>query len=307
MSWLPLESNPDVLNDYMHSLGLSHRHICVDVLGFEDELLAFVPQPVHAIFLLYPWDGVNFNPDTLSKDSSILFVDQDPEIGQACGTIAVLNALGSKEESLKFREDSFFTRFFERMKNVPAGQRGKEVMKDKELENSHSNAAKEGQTAPPNEDEFVTTHFISFIEKNGRLIQLDGLKPGPVDLGACPKDGLLNSSVKEIQKMIEKSKDQTNFGIIALVDNEDYQPEDDEKEKEKEKEKEREEEEEGEGEGEGEEEEEEEEEKEEENKDNNDNESTKDKIEGEKSSSIQASKTFEKEDDEEQEDLAPDH
>ncbi|MFQ6670046.1 hypothetical protein Gotur_035082 [Gossypium turneri] len=43
---LPLEANPDVMNQFLWGLGLPENEAeCCDVYGLEDELLAMVPQP----------------------------------------------------------------------------------------------------------------------------------------------------------------------------------------------------------------------------------------------------------------------
>ena len=53
--WLPLESNPEVLNKFTSELGLDvSQYSFHDVFGLDQDLLAFVPQPVLAMLLLYP-------------------------------------------------------------------------------------------------------------------------------------------------------------------------------------------------------------------------------------------------------------
>jgi ubiquitin carboxyl-terminal hydrolase L3 len=42
MGWLPLESNPDVLNPFVHRLGLPPDWGFADVFGLDPELLCMV-------------------------------------------------------------------------------------------------------------------------------------------------------------------------------------------------------------------------------------------------------------------------
>jgi ubiquitin carboxyl-terminal hydrolase L3 len=53
VQWEPLESNPDSFNTFIEKLGIKGAS-CVDVLGFDDELIDMIPRPHLALILCYP-------------------------------------------------------------------------------------------------------------------------------------------------------------------------------------------------------------------------------------------------------------
>ena len=58
-SWLPLESNPDIINKYIKDLGFNvSQFSMVDVLSTEEWSQNMVPQPCLAVFFLYPITAV---------------------------------------------------------------------------------------------------------------------------------------------------------------------------------------------------------------------------------------------------------
>ena len=44
--WPPLESNPEIFTNYMRDIGMSKDWAIGEVFGFDEELLAFLPQPI---------------------------------------------------------------------------------------------------------------------------------------------------------------------------------------------------------------------------------------------------------------------
>jgi hypothetical protein len=102
--WLPLESNPDVMNKYMHKLGLPKSHCFHDVLSFEDWALAMVPRPVVGVLLLFPISKAysEFKQEQEAElekqreeheitEKGLFFTKQ--YVSNACGTIGLVHAV----------------------------------------------------------------------------------------------------------------------------------------------------------------------------------------------------------------------
>lgn len=54
-NWMPLESNPEVINGYINDLGFDVKKFALaDVLSTEEWAQETVPQPVLAVIFLYP-------------------------------------------------------------------------------------------------------------------------------------------------------------------------------------------------------------------------------------------------------------
>jgi ubiquitin carboxyl-terminal hydrolase L3 len=230
--WLPLESNPAVLNDFAGRIGFtdSNYRFC-DVFGLDPELLQMVPQPVLALLLLFP----------LTPEAEAAKVAQEEEaakaggrapgphglyfmrqtIGNACGTIGLLHALGNARGDVQLEPGSWLEEFYSRTEAMSPAERGSFLEHPPSdapsLDDAHDAAANEGQTKPPEPDEVVALHFVALVEREGRLWELDGRKSGPVPHGPTSRDTLLQDSVAVVKKFMETAGGDINFNLIALA------------------------------------------------------------------------------------------
>ncbi|QCD91518.1 ubiquitin carboxyl-terminal hydrolase L3 [Vigna unguiculata] len=191
--WLPLEANPEVMNQFLWGLGLGENEAeCCDVYGLDEELLQMVPNPVLAVLFLYPIttqseeERLQQENEKKEYNSRVYFMKQT--VGNACGTIGLLHALGNLTSEVKLVEGSFFNNFFK------------------------STASMDPLQASDNAD----AHFICFVCVDDELYELDGRKSWPISHGPSSPSTLLRDAAKVIQSMIQKNPESLNFNVMAL-------------------------------------------------------------------------------------------
>ena len=135
-SWLPLESNPEVLSSYARALGAPASTSFADVYGLDDELLGMVPGPVLALLLLFPITK-SYEDKRVAQEKELLLLlkrrkeeeeaeegDDEEEkqqkdksaapsppllpyftrqtIGNACGTVGLIHSFASIKNKVSF-------------------------------------------------------------------------------------------------------------------------------------------------------------------------------------------------------------
>ncbi|EPS69344.1 hypothetical protein M569_05422, partial [Genlisea aurea] len=143
--------------------------------------------------------------------SGVYFLKQT--VGNACGTIGILHAVGNITSQIKLGEGSYLENFFKVTAKMDCCERAAFLEADREMEMAHSVAASGGETEA---SDVVDTHFICFSCVNGQLYELDGRKAGPISHGASSPDTLLKDAAKVMVGMIEKNPDSNNFSVMAL-------------------------------------------------------------------------------------------
>ncbi|KAL8552825.1 hypothetical protein ACS0TY_001494 [Phlomoides rotata] len=167
--WLPLEANPDVMNQFLWGLGVAPDEAeCFDVYGLDEELLEMVPKPVLAVLFLYPITSESeeerIQQDCSMKEpsSGVYFMKQT--VGNACGTIGLLHAVGNITSEIKLVEGSYLDNFFKTTAKMNPSERATFLENDREMEVAHSVAATAGETEASDN---VDTHFICFTCVDG--------------------------------------------------------------------------------------------------------------------------------------------
>ena len=198
----PLSNDPESLADFAETIGLDPESFAFnEIFSFDDEMLELIPKPVHSIIFLYPLDNEdNYLEDRYSK--SVPPIDQNATIPwftnqtvpNACGTIAVIHSILNNLSHVKIQPETWLSKFVEISKDMTPEERANYIESNDEIQELHEDAAVE-DTTPVQEDSGLN-HFITFIEKDGKCWELDGLKKSPICHG--PTDDLLASAVKII-------------------------------------------------------------------------------------------------------------
>lgn len=232
--WVPLESNPEVLNAWANKAGLvASQAQFEDVYGLDPELLALVPQPVKAVVLLFPVSPT-YEARRKQEDARIQAEGQhtiDPTIfwmkqtiNNACGTIGIIHALANSDVTLV--PESPLAKFIELAQDKTPEERAKLLETSPLFAQIHSEAASGGQSAVPTS--LVTDlHFTCFVkapnpprlegvvtDEPARLLELDGRRVGPVDRGVC--NNLLEDVAKFVRENYVVQTASMQFSMMAL-------------------------------------------------------------------------------------------
>ncbi|XP_015200852.2 ubiquitin carboxyl-terminal hydrolase isozyme L1 [Lepisosteus oculatus] len=221
MEWKPMEINPEMLNKVLSKLGVGDSWRFVDVLGFEDEPLASVPKPSCAVMLLFPLTPQHETfrekqstelAEKAKEIPSVYFIKQT--IVNSCGTVGLLHAVANNKDKLEFKSGSALKSFLDTTASMSAEDRAKELEKSQAIHTAHDEVAAEGQCRV--EEDKVNFHFITFINVDGHLYELDGRMSVPVDHGATKDDSFIMDAAKICRQFVEREKGEVRFSAVAL-------------------------------------------------------------------------------------------
>jgi len=225
--WFPLESNPSVMNQYVQKMGFPiQEYSFCDVLSTEDWALSMVPTPVKAVIMLYPIkdhteEYSKAEEERIIKDSqivsdSVYYMHQT--VGNACGTVGILHAIGNMRQQITFDPTCYLSRFFAATESKSPSEIAVYLEQDNEMEECHTSAADAGQSDQlESVDDPINTHFVCFSVVDNHLYELDGRKKFPINHGPSSEATLLNDACRVIQQFMQRDPEEVRFTILALT------------------------------------------------------------------------------------------
>lgn len=221
-SWPPLESNPEVFTTYLQSIGLPATFSIGEVFGFDEELLAFIPQPVLGIIVCYERlipksdyreqdKGSEDNYDKVS-----FYMHQSKVLDNACGIIACLHACFNSP-IVSVDPTSVLGKFLHSTETSTPTEKCDALAGNTEFQEIHKKQAAKGQSRAITSDQSkVKHHFTAYVlDKEGKnLVELDGTKAGPVVIGGC--GDLLRGSIEAIKGKLERKEISESLSMMTL-------------------------------------------------------------------------------------------
>jgi len=229
VNWVPLESNPAMFTAFARHIGLPEDWSFVDVLGIDSDLLceAMVARPCVAVTLLFEYSDKILKAQSeqhakLVAESAgegqckdVFFMRQF--VGNACGTIAAIHCVANEGKVVGIDDDCPVGQLLAKMKGECPETIGVALAEMEDFHLASDECAEGGQTAAPEPEVATNHHFICFIEKAGKVVELNGVKARPIDHGPVGEDFL--KSVAQIVKtqFMDRDPDNVQFNMMALV------------------------------------------------------------------------------------------
>ncbi|CAM9896443.1 unnamed protein product [Chrysoparadoxa australica] len=221
------------MNKFIGKMGWdTSKYAFTDVFSTEEWALAMVPRPVLAVVMLFPIKDSTeaHRAEECEKIKAAGQVVSDKvyymkqTVGNACGTVGILHALGKYfidlhwdgnalgDRGVMCSNGSYLERFMDKTAAMTPDQIAVYLEEDEELECSHTAAASEGQTEAPPPEQKMDTHFVE-----GCLYELDGRKEFPINHGPTSPDTLLVDACNVVQQFMARDPGEMRFTIVALA------------------------------------------------------------------------------------------
>ncbi|NWX07172.1 UCHL5 hydrolase, partial [Caloenas nicobarica] len=213
--WCLMESDPGVFTELIKGFGCRGAQV-EEIWSLEPENFEKL-KPVHGLIFLFKWQPGEEPAGSVVQDSrldTIFFAKQ--VINNACATQAIVSVLlNCAHQDIHLGET--LSEFKEFSQSFDAAMKGLALSNSEVIRQVHNSFARQqmfefdAKSSAKEEDAF---HFVSYVPVNGRLYELDGLREGPIDLGACNQDDWISAVRPVIEKRIQNNVIHLTFSLV---------------------------------------------------------------------------------------------
>ncbi|KAL0062044.1 ubiquitinyl hydrolase 1 [Marasmius tenuissimus] len=229
LSWIPLESNPEVFNGWAQQAGLDiSKDSYNDIYSLDPEMLASIPRPVKAVIVVFPYRerrGTRDAEDARQQEGGnsnlhekVFWMKQ--RIRDACGAMAIVHSLANTPVTLT--PDSPLSLFYNSARGKAPLERSALFETTPEFATIHSSVTTIGQCNLPDNDEEVEAGYIAFVPYQGdggemKIAELDGARAGPVERGTFNEgEDLLDAALRILKEDFIGKSGSIKFNVMYL-------------------------------------------------------------------------------------------
>jgi ubiquitin carboxyl-terminal hydrolase L5 len=216
-TWCTIESDPGVFTELIEGLGVKDVEV-QEIFSLDDTEYLLSLGKIYGFIFLFKWTKETNQKKLPNYECSNLFFAQQV-IQDACATQALLSIL-LNNPSIELGEN--MNNFREFCIHLDPYSRGLAIGESDHIRTIHNSFAKQEPfvfqkvKSDKEEDAF---HFISYINYNDSLLELDGLQKGPF----CHQNGLQNSWIENVKEVIQKrillySEKEIRFNLLVVVE-----------------------------------------------------------------------------------------
>ena len=218
--WCTIESDPAVFSELIENFGV--KDVAVEEIYSMEEIPK--DKKNHGFIFLFKYQKDDYQADNRpiapeNETTGLFFARQT--IQNACATQAILSVLfnsPSVDLGTSLSEFKEFTSEFD------PESRGLSIGNSDTIRNAHnafarpevfvSDDEKYSNRGGKSEDAY---HFIAYVPHKGNVYELDGLKPGPINLGAG--DDWINVVKPAIEERMAKfNQNETAFALLTICE-----------------------------------------------------------------------------------------
>ncbi|KAF2844509.1 cysteine proteinase [Plenodomus tracheiphilus IPT5] len=228
--FVPLESDPEIFSDLLHSLGASRKVVFEEVYSLDGSVE--VPHPALSLILILPTSKA-YEENKAREEAIIASTEHNggevvwfkQTINNACGLYAILHAICNSIDSWDEHEKSLILpgSFLAKLLDTKPEEKTRFLECSEELKQLYAAAAARGNTAPPAPDDEVDFHFVCFVKAGPTSIiyELDGDRNGPIPRGtaiSAQDDMLTGVGLQILRDTIKRENGESvGFSLMALT------------------------------------------------------------------------------------------